>query len=53
MLPVIVKIHEYTLVTAIMLLAQQQNYDNLRRFMCTYKILLEQSHQIITGVMPE
>lgn len=41
MLPVIVKIHEYTLVMAIILLAQWQNYDNLRRFMCTHKILLE------------
>lgn len=40
MLPVIVKIREYTLVTAIILLVQQQNYDNLR-FMCTYKMLLE------------
>lgn len=40
MLPVIVKIHEYTLVTSIILLVHRQNYDNLR-FMWAYKILLE------------
>lgn len=41
MLPVNVKIWEHTLVTAIILLVKRRNYDSPRRFMCTYKILLE------------
>lgn len=41
MVPVIVKICEHTVIEAKILFAKRQNCDSLKRFMCTYTILLE------------